>query len=235
MQGYVYLLQENDFDGSPTGLYKIGKTTLESIEKRSRQYKAGNPRPVVEYHSVYVRDCQATETDLHRQFNSARLKAGGGDEWFHLPGHQLSTVVAAMNAAAYQRKSRVAQPEYVPTCDHPSYSSFDDIGDLIKWVFVGILGFIAIGALISGNAKAEIQVGDRYQLQQDPYIGCPPAKQPCNSGNVWSDDYKVIAAKRNGSKFTVTGRPEDSNYIEVRFDDGLTGWVWKKSIVKIGK
>lgn len=106
---------------------------------------------------------------------------------------------------------------------------FDGVGDLIKWLLLGFLGFAAIGTLLSSSAKGEIQVGDRYQLQQDPYIGCPPEKRPCNSGNVWSDDYKVIATKRNGSKFTVTGQASDPDYIKVRFDDGLTGWVWKKS------
>lgn len=97
MQGYVYLLQERNFDGKPTDLYKIGKTKQSSIEDRTRQYKAGNARPLVRYHSVYVADCQATETDLHRRFNAARLSAGGGDEWFHLPGNQLNAVVSAFN------------------------------------------------------------------------------------------------------------------------------------------
>jgi hypothetical protein len=82
MAQYVYLLQEQDFSGGATGLYKIGKTTQDSIEARTKQYKAGNARPVVEYHSAIVHDCQEVETALHRQYKQFRLKAGGGDEWY---------------------------------------------------------------------------------------------------------------------------------------------------------
>ena len=77
---YVYILQEMDFDGTPTGHYKIGKTKA-GTEARKRQYQAGNPRYLDPFHTIEVNNSQAIETELHQRFDYYRLKGyGGGDE-----------------------------------------------------------------------------------------------------------------------------------------------------------
>lgn len=88
----VYLLQEIDFDETPTGLYKIGKTTKEA-EQRKRQYQAGNARRLDVYFTIEVYDSQAVETDLHRRLSAFRLALGGGDEWFNFRGINIMDVV----------------------------------------------------------------------------------------------------------------------------------------------
>lgn len=93
--GRVYLLQELDFDGQPTGLYKIGKTKVD-VEKRKRQYKAGNPRPVVNLYSVEVDDEQFLETSLHRFYRDYRISEGGGDEWFYFGDIDINSVMNTM-------------------------------------------------------------------------------------------------------------------------------------------
>lgn len=225
MKGYVYLLQEQDFSGNPTGLYKIGKTTQDSIEARARQYRAGNARPVVEHYSVAVSDCQKTETALHQEYKRYRLKAGGGDEWFRLDDRLVADVIQNMRSYGHGRQKVSPLRKGVPAA-MPRQAPYSD-NSFPLWVVAGLAGALI---LFVRPGSADIKVGGRYELQQDPYIDCPLSKQPCNGGNVWSDDYKVIATKRNGSRFTVTGKPSDPDYIEVKFDDGLTGWIWKKSV-----
>lgn len=104
MQGFVYLLQEQDFSGNPTGLYKIGKTSQKSILDRTKQYKAGNARPVTEHYSVAVTDCQQVETALHREYRRYRLKAGGGDEWFTLDRRMVADVMQNMRSYGTKRQ-----------------------------------------------------------------------------------------------------------------------------------
>jgi hypothetical protein len=82
---FVYLLQEIDYDDvSPTGLYKIGKTSKD-VNTRKRQYQAGNARYLNPLHTIQVRDAQAVETQLHRFWTDFRIRGeGGGDEWFNV-------------------------------------------------------------------------------------------------------------------------------------------------------
>lgn len=240
MAQYVYLLQEQDFSGRATGLYKIGKTTQDSIEARTKQYKAGNARPVVEYHSAIVHDCQEVETALHRQYKQFRLKAGGGDEWFQLNSGNLAAVVRSMDSYAIgQRKnhrgnSGGAIPE-IFTRSYPKASPRPRSGGFIP-LWMWIAGAIGALCLLSAKAgSADITIGQEYRLEQDAYIGCPEKLQPCNGGNVWSDSYQVIAKYRNGSTAVVTGRPQDPDYTEVQFTSGIRGWVYTRSLKRVAK
>lgn len=219
MKGYVYLLQEQDFSGNATGLYKIGKTSQDSIEARTKQYKAGNARPVVEHYSVAVADCQQVETALHREYKRYRLKAGGGDEWFRLDGRMVADVIQNMRSYGTKRQPIRARSHQPPTESHGR--------SLIWWVFAGA-GALWLFSVRAGSA--DIVVGQRYELSQHPYEGCPAERQPCNGSNVWSDDYRVIATIKNGAIVTVTGRSQDPKYTEVSFASGLRGWVYTKSL-----
>jgi hypothetical protein len=226
MAQHVYLLQEQDFSGRPTGLYKIGKTTQDSIEARTRQYKAGNARPVVEYHSVVVGDCQGVETALHRQYKRFRLSAGGGDEWFQLSGGNLAAVARSMDGYAIGRqKVRSAAPVSTPTYRRDTTPS--GIPAFFWWLVAGV-GVLLFSAAKPGSAG--IEIGQSYRIEQDPYIGCPKANQPCNGSNIWSDDFRVIATIKNGAIATATARTPDPEYTEVQFSSGIRGWVYTRSL-----
>jgi T5orf172 domain len=229
MRGYVYLLEEQDFSGNATGLYKIGKTTQNSIEARTKQYKAGNARPVIEYHSVGVSNCQAIETTLHREYKHLRLNAGGGDEWFQLSGSNLSAVVRSMDsyASGRQRVNRPALSASAPSRSYRQSPTSSGIPSLFWWLAAG-LGVLFFAAAKPGNA--DITIGQSYRLNQDPFIGCPAAKQPCNGSNVWSDDYRIIGTRRNGTIVKATARNRDPKYTEVTFSDGSKGWVYTASL-----
>jgi Meiotically up-regulated gene 113 len=88
--GTVYLLNEINLDGSPSDLYKIGKTKHEEVKKRTSGYKAGNARELRCIYQIETSNAQATETQLHREFDHYRITgAGGGDEWFQFPESNL--------------------------------------------------------------------------------------------------------------------------------------------------
>jgi len=231
MQGYVYLLQEQDFSGTPTGLYKIGKTTQKSISDRTKQYKAGNARPVVEHYAVAVADCQQVETALHREYKRYRLSAGGGDEWFRLDGRMVADVV--QNMRSYGTKRQPLRSKYHrnfpgnPAPPRGRLSPYSRGRSLVLWALAGA-GALWLFSAMAGSA--DIVVGRQYKLNQHPYRGCPAGRQPCNGSNVWSDDYRVIATIKNGAIVTVTGRPQDPKYTEVTFANGLRGWVYTESL-----
>ena len=136
----VYLLQEIDFDGTPTGLYKIGKTTKEA-EQRKRQYQAGNARRVDVYATIKVFDSQAVETELHRQLADYRLKYGGGDEWFDFRAVDIDSVVAFMKE--YDQSLPEPQPYYPSPPKTPS-----DEFPVIPAVVIGFIALIGIGSLM---------------------------------------------------------------------------------------
>lgn len=246
MAQYVYLLQEQELSGGPTGLYKIGKTTQDSIEARTKQYKAGNARPVVEYHSAIVHDCQEVETALHRQYKQFRLKAGGGDEWFQLSSNNLAAVVRSMDSYAIGQRKNNRGGSYVnpakvfkETYQRPQRGVFttqprgsSGIPAAVWWV-LGIFGLFWVMSARAGSA--DITIGQEYRLEQDAYAGCPEKLQPCNGGNVWSDNYQVIAKYRNGAKAVVTGRPQDPQYTEVQFTSGIRGWVYTRSLKRVAE
>jgi hypothetical protein len=164
--GFVYLLQELDFNENPTGLYKIGKTTQENTEKRRAQYKAGNARALAIFAEIPVRDAQAVETTLHRHFHAQRLVGfGGGDEWFRFdaPGlvvnemrrYQIATASSAAqlawqalkgkdSAQAKQQFDRVTQQYH----DHDS-SEF-------PWGLTLIaIGIMAVGIMLSSQTSSQ--------------------------------------------------------------------------------
>jgi hypothetical protein len=226
MQGYVYLLQEQDFSGTPTGLYKIGKTTQKSISDRTKQYKAGNARPVVEHYAVAVADCQQVETALHREYKRYRLSAGGDDEWFRLDGRMVADVMQNMRSYGTKRQPfRTNQVKRAPSGGRRS--PYSRGRSLIFWALAGA-GALWLFSAMAGSA--DIVVGRQYKLQQHPYKGCPAERQPCNGSNVWSDDYRVIGTIKNGAIVTVTSRPQDPKYTEVTFANGLRGWVYTESL-----
>lgn len=80
----VYLLQERSIvTGLPTGLYKLGYTRRWDVERRVKEYKAGNVRYLKILHVVEVADGHALEQMLHAQFSAFRIRGkGGGIEWF---------------------------------------------------------------------------------------------------------------------------------------------------------
>lgn len=93
----VYLLAELE-NGSPTGMYKIGKTTS-TTTSRKRQYQAGNPRKVIIAHEAFVlpNSAQAIETILQRQWVQYHEDNGGGDEWYRFPAEVLPDVIASFD------------------------------------------------------------------------------------------------------------------------------------------
>ncbi|MGG6264162.1 GIY-YIG nuclease family protein [Leptolyngbya sp. AN03gr2] len=93
----VYLLAELE-NGSPTGLYKIGKTRS-TTASRKRQYQAGNPRQVIIAHEAFVlpNSAQAIETALQHQWAQYHENNGGGDEWYRFPAEVIPDVIASFD------------------------------------------------------------------------------------------------------------------------------------------
>ncbi len=141
----VYLLQELDFDGTPTGLYKIGKTTKDT-EQRKKQYKAGNARRVDVYFTVKVYDFQAIETALHHRLSAYRLALGGGDEWFNFRGVDLRSVIRLME----EYEAPLPQQQPTPTYTYYREPSFSDIHPAIPAVLVMGAIFV-VGGMLNGT------------------------------------------------------------------------------------
>jgi hypothetical protein len=149
----VYLLQEQDFDGSATGLYKIGKTKRE-IQKRTREYKAGNARKLDHFYEIEVEDCQFVETALHRTFAGYRITGeGGGDEWFDFRHVDIDSVIEE-----YDRYALQTEPEYY---EEPQYTRHysDYEGPNLLYIGMAVAATILIWAYFaipqknSGNIR----------------------------------------------------------------------------------
>jgi len=147
----VYLNQESDLDGTPTGFYKIGHTKR-TAEERGREYRAGNVRSCPTIHAIRVEDSQAVETQLHRYYASYRMKGyGGGDEWFNFSTLPIDSVVKTMNG--YGRA--IASPSPIPSVKRSgnpvrptsfrSSTGMDEWRARIFWALVSVMLLLAIG------------------------------------------------------------------------------------------
>lgn len=157
----VYLLQEIDFDGSPTGLYKIGRTT-KAAEQRKRQYQAGNARRVDVYATIEVYDSQAVETDLHRRLSTYRLALGGGDEWFNFQDVNIDRVVHLM--AEY--KPHIPQPIKTKTYTRYREPTLNDLPPVPTAIVMGLV--LVVGAGMLGSFGANSKLKEHYRQAYIP-------------------------------------------------------------------
>lgn len=146
------MLQEIDFDGTPTGLYKIGKTTKEA-EQRKRQYQAGNARRVDVYATIKVFNSQAVETELHRRFSAYRLSFGGGDEWFDFRNVNIASVVRILKEYEWS----IPQPPRQPTYSYYSEPYGSESSHFPPAIAIGIFVLFVLGMLGSMGANLELQ------------------------------------------------------------------------------
>jgi hypothetical protein len=77
--GYVYVIKSDHG-------YKIGKT--KRMKDRAQLFSVKLPFPIEVVHYAWFDDYSATETELHRLFQSKRL----GGEWFDLSPHDLDRI-----------------------------------------------------------------------------------------------------------------------------------------------
>jgi len=160
---YVYILQEIDFDGTPTGHYKIGKTKA-GTEARKRQYQAGNPRFLDPFHTVEVTNSQTVETDLHHRFDSYRLKGyGGGDEWFNFHSVDMEKFVSIMNE--YNETPAYVPPE--PVYYQQSYSSPDfELSGLLTNPILGFVLLLVFLLVVVGGSLKPVNLGNQPSVKR---------------------------------------------------------------------
>lgn len=231
---YVYILQEIGLNGTPTGLYKIGKTKT-GTEARKRQYQAGNARFLEPFHTVEVTNSQPVETELHQRFDHYRLKGyGGGDEWFNFQSVDIDRIISIMNE--YDETPAYVPPEPVPY--QPSYSSPSfDLSDLLASpIALGLGALLVLGAvrgLQSANSGNQSSNKEKAGWNQRACInpnGCQGTIDASSIGykaanvrSAPSSDSRVIATLKNGQKVTVF--EESSGWIKVKLNNGTRGWV----------
>ena len=240
--GYVYLLQEIDFNGSPSGLYKIGKTSLDDIEKRKKQYKAGNARQLKTYARVVVNDPQYVETDLHRHFDSLRIKNnGGGDEWFYFENPQIAIDqmnAYSLGAAAWRALDRETVNTTEPQRQHVYYSgdygNYDDVDwwSIILWALGAIVGIALLGSIMKSDMRVKPPIytknnpgfnaaaNTQQVVTQTKTIAVPA---PNNAANIReTPGGHVVGVVKNGEKVQFTGVEEG---VWCELSGNAAGWV----------
>lgn len=223
-----------DFDGTPTGHYKIGKTKA-GTEARKRQYQAGNPRYLDPFHTIEVNNSQAIETELHQRFDYYRLKGyGGGDEWFNFQNVDMDEVVAVINE--YNETPVYIPPEpiyYQPSYSSPDFNLSDSLTNPIIWIIGVLLALGTIGGFQSANSgnqsspKEKAGWSERSCISPDGCKGTIDAssigREAANIRSAPDRDSKVVATLRNGQKVTVF--EESNGWIKVKLDNSAKGWV----------
>jgi hypothetical protein len=226
---YVYLLQELDFDGDPTGLYKIGQTKTD-VGSRKRQYQAGNARQVIEFHSIYVDNAQSVETQLHQYFAANRIIAGGGDEWFRFL--DISVVIDVMEE--FSEYSQTENPQYVNHAYTPRYTDSYTEEDFPWGWAVGII--VVIGMFISASQQGQIQHGRSSVNQADsqkyrtdfPIASRVKIVQRANVREKALENSKLLAEAEVGDVAIV--QETYGAWIRLKFKSGVDGWVYDQAL-----
>ncbi len=215
----VYLLQEIELYGSsPTGYYKIGKTSKDA-ESRKRQYQAGNARRVVTLYNIQVANAQMIETELHRQLEDCRVKEGGGDEWFDFREIDINWVISRMNEYGE------TQVHFIPTyADDTSYSSYsfndDDWPD--NFSNVGIWILICLGLLFGGGVMSQSSQATSARIDVPILTGYEGANLRSAPKN--GDEF-IIGQVRSGEQAIAYEISRDGQWRRVKLPDGRAGWV----------
>jgi hypothetical protein len=133
MTDSVYILAEYE-DGVSNGRYKIGYSGGKT-SNRTKQYRAGNSRPVREVYTVLVPNGtgRAVENQIHQKFRHCHIPTdGGGVEWFQLSTDQLKDVLLYM--FQFESRTDVLVPSFafndtdslesrVKFCDTPAFQA----------------------------------------------------------------------------------------------------------------
>jgi Meiotically up-regulated gene 113/Bacterial SH3 domain len=233
----VYLLQEISFDGYPTGFYKIGQTTKDP-ESRKRQYKAGNPRRVDTYHTIWGTNAQFVETQLHREFEKYRLSEGGGDEWFHFDDTHIEFVIELMNAydqtLAYVAPSYSVSNSYSAPQNHYSYYSEDESG--FPWIVaIGVIAALFFGSAIAGNQSSYNNKPSGITRSQingvTAVVDVPQSVNSTDEAYFRSKprfgDQFIIGRLKSGEQVTAYEISPDGRWRRIKLANGQTGWIAK--------
>lgn len=216
----VYLLQEIDFDGiSPTGLYKIGKTSRDA-EIRKRQYQAGNARRVDTLHTIQVLNAQIVETELHRCFSARRIIQGGGDEWFYFGDVDINEVITFMDNYDETPVYETYDYSYKDSYSYGSDSSYDDWDD--NWVaIVGVI-LICLGLLFGGNILSQRVQSTSARI--DIPVSAGYAVVNLRSHPRHGDEF-VIGQVRHGEQIVAYETSLDGQWRRIKLPDARPGWV----------
>lgn len=77
---YVYIIEEQDGDGNPTGNYKLGEVHDSTLQKRRDDLQSNTPYPLVLKNDVWeVTDSKSAEDEAKKQLGDS------GDGWKHNP------------------------------------------------------------------------------------------------------------------------------------------------------
>lgn len=235
---YVYLLQELDFNGQPTGLYKIGQTKKD-VESRKKQYQAGNARQVVEFYAIFVDDSQYVETQLHRYFVDERTSFGGGDEWFYFPDIStvMSTVIEVMDK--FSEGSLIEEPQleepHFKYQMHTSRYTERDIEDDFPWGWIiGII--VAIGLFTTASQQRQNRPESFSAKQADlqdlktyfPIASRAKIVQRANVRERALPNSNLLAIAEVGDIAIV--QETYGAWIRLKFKSGVDGWVYVKTI-----
>jgi T5orf172 domain len=129
----VYILGEYE-NGVLNNRFKIGYSGGKTAN-RTKQYRAGNSRPVREIYTVLVPNGtgRAVENQIHQKFWSCHIPTdGGGVEWFELSQDQLKDVLLYM--FQFESRNDVLVPSFafdetaslearVKFCDTPAFNA----------------------------------------------------------------------------------------------------------------
>lgn len=232
----VYLLAEIDFDGTRTGLYKIGQTKR-GVESRKRQYQAGNARRVDTLHTIQVFDAQAVETALHRHWARERINQGGGDEWFDFRRIGISSVINSMN---YYDQTHVytPRPSYSPAQAVSYRNTYDEGGIPVPLVIIGavILFFMAIASNSQNHAPATPRDPGAHSLLRSSGVAAQieiPASEGNALVNLRSDpdgSSRIEDRLRDGERLTAYEFSQDQQWRRVKLSNGTSGWVSSKFV-----
>ncbi|MBD1848847.1 SH3 domain-containing protein [Cyanobacteria bacterium FACHB-502] len=231
----VYLLQEFDFNGYPTGYYKIGKTKEEvGAYTRNRQLQGGNPRPVKPLHTISATDGYAVEAALHRRLSDCRPPNGGGAEWFYFGDTGIDFVIDIMNE---YDENPVHEPShntsYEPFYDKeavyfyensydssPSYSGGQSDNLVAIGGVLAVLLGILVGVIVSFHSSQPKPAPARIDVPAvTGYAGANLRSEP-KDGNEF-----IIGQVRSGEQVKAFEVSSDGKWRRVELSDGRSGWV----------
>ena len=83
-EGEVYIIRENNPNGTPGILYKVGGTTVRADDCRSA-LQTGNPRQLEVVATFDVQRCNTAEQAAHLAAAHWHINYNGGTEWYRAP------------------------------------------------------------------------------------------------------------------------------------------------------
>ncbi|MBE9009133.1 GIY-YIG nuclease family protein [Pseudanabaenaceae cyanobacterium LEGE 13415] len=202
MNEIVYLLQQVNNNGVPTGFYRIAKT-VNDVETRVKRLETEHATRLVPIYKWSTNDAQSAKSQLYKYFERFKCKGLGSHEWLDFRNVSLDWILSEVKDCF---NIQPPQQSTYSSSSHNRYQepSFDFSELPWGWMIGGFLALVAIGANASSQNMTESRPGEDQKVQSSEIRNYGLALRAISNGRNPSSIRQYFHEIANDTQATCT-------------------------------